>query len=94
MYSNVREQPRENERSVDEMKDGQKKVWFCLLAIVLAAIVIGILSYLSAPREQGGEGFLIRAATVEDAAQPDCVYEGTQYGEKPWEDEQEVCDVF
>mgnify|MGYP001623771971 FL=1 len=42
------------------MKDGQKKVWICLLVIVLAAIVIGILYYLSTPQEQAGEGFLIR----------------------------------
>lgn len=52
--------PQKYERAVDDMKDGQKKVWICLLVIVLAAIVIGILYYLSTPQEQAGEGFLIR----------------------------------
>lgn len=41
------------------MDDGRKKIWICLLIIVLAAVVIGILYYLSAPREQAGEGYLI-----------------------------------
>lgn len=42
------------------MEDGRRKIWICLLAAVLAAVVIGILYYLSTPEEQGGEGFLIR----------------------------------
>ena len=41
------------------MDEGRKKVWICLLIIVLAAVVIGILYYLSS------EGFLIMAPGVE-----------------------------
>ena len=41
------------------MDEGRRKVWICLLIIVLAAAVIGILYYLSAPSQQGSEGFLI-----------------------------------
>lgn len=43
------------------MEDGRKKIWICLLTVVLAAIVIGVIYYYSAPQEQGSEGFLIRA---------------------------------
>lgn len=42
------------------MEDGRKKIRICLLVIVLAAVVIGVLYYLSTPNEQAGEGFLIR----------------------------------
>ncbi len=55
------------ERSVDVMDDGRKKIWICLLAVVLAAVVIGILYYFSTPAEHGSEGFLIRAEVEEDA---------------------------
>lgn len=41
------------------MDEGRKKVWICILIAVLAAVVIGILYYLSAPAQQGSEGFLI-----------------------------------
>lgn len=44
------------------MDDGQKKIWICLLIVVLAAVVIGILYYFSTPTEHSSEGFLIRAA--------------------------------
>lgn len=47
---------------VDMMNDGQKKIWICLLIVVLAAVVIGILYYFSTPTEHSSEGFLIRAA--------------------------------
>ena len=43
------------------MEDGRKKIWICLLVIVLAAVVIGVIYYYSAPQEKGTEGFLIRA---------------------------------
>lgn len=43
------------------MDDGQKKIWICLLAVVLATVVIGILYYYSTPSEHSSEGFLIRA---------------------------------
>ncbi len=46
---------------VDVMDDGQKKIWICLLIVILAAVVIGILYYFSAPTEHSSEGFLIRA---------------------------------
>lgn len=46
------------------MDEGRKKVWICLLVIVLAAVVIGILYYLSTPSAQGSEGFLIMAPEV------------------------------
>lgn len=54
------------ERSVDVMDDGRKKIWICLLIVVLAAVVIGILYYYSTPAEHGSEGFLIRAEVEED----------------------------
>ena len=42
------------------MEDGRKKIWICLLTVVIAAILIGVIYYYSAPQEQGTEGFLIR----------------------------------
>ena len=45
------------------MEDGKKKIWICLLAVVLAAVVIGLVYYLSMPSEQAGEGFLIEDTT-------------------------------
>lgn len=49
------------------MDDGRKKVWVCLLVVVLAAAVIGILWYYSTPNGQVSEGFLIRAEVEENA---------------------------
>lgn len=37
-----------------------EKIWICLLTVVIAAILIGVIYYYSAPQEQGTEGFLIR----------------------------------
>lgn len=42
------------------MEDGRRKVLICVLLIVLAAVVIGFIYYMSTPQEQAGEGFLIR----------------------------------
>ena len=42
------------------MRDGKKKVWICLLVVVLAAVVAGLLYWLSTPRAPSTEGFLIR----------------------------------
>ena len=47
---------------VDTMDDGKKKIWICLLVVVLAAVVIGVLYYFSVPSENGSEGFLIRTS--------------------------------
>nr|WP_294493104.1 hypothetical protein [uncultured Mediterraneibacter sp.] len=47
------------------MEDGRKKIWLCLLVIVLAAVVIGILYYLSSADAGSAEGFLIRATEWE-----------------------------
>ena len=47
------------------MDEGRKKIWICLPIIVLAAVVIGILYYLSAPQQGNSEGFLIMAPEVE-----------------------------
>lgn len=44
---------------VDTMDNGKKKIWICLLVVVLAAVVIGILYYFSTPSEYSSEGFLI-----------------------------------
>ena len=44
------------------MEDGRKKIWICLFAVVLAAVVIGILYSFSSSGEHSSEGFLIRAA--------------------------------
>lgn len=52
---------------VDKMDDGQKKIWICLLIVILAAAVIGVLYYYSAPAEHGSEGFLIRTEVEKDA---------------------------
>ena len=52
------------EGRVKDMDEGKKKVWICLLIAVLAAVVIGILYYLSAPSQQSSEGFLILAPEV------------------------------
>lgn len=49
------------------MEDGRRKIWMCLLAVVLAAVVIGVIYYYSSPQEQGTEGFLIRACQHEVA---------------------------
>ena len=60
------------------MDDGQKKIWICLLIVVLAAVVIGILYYFSAPTEHSSEGFLIRAeygqceADLDAASEKNC----------------------
>ena len=51
--------------TVDDMDEGRRKVWICLLIIVLAAAVIGILYYLSTAEQQGSEGFLIMVPGVE-----------------------------
>lgn len=53
---------------VDDMDEGRRKVWICLLIIVLAAVVIGILYCLSTTGQQGSEGFLIMAPGVETYA--------------------------
>ena len=42
------------------MEDGRRKIWICLLVVLLAAVVIGVLYYYSEPKEQGSEGFLIK----------------------------------
>lgn len=47
------------------MDNGHKKVWICLLIMVLAAVVIGIIYYLSVPQEHANEGFLIEVPEVE-----------------------------
>ena len=46
------------------MENGKKKIWVCLITVVLAAVVIGLLYYMSTPQESGGEGFLIRGEEV------------------------------
>ena len=43
------------------MDDGKKKIWICLLVVVLAAVGIGVLYYFSVPSENGSEGFLLLA---------------------------------
>lgn len=48
------------------MEDGKKKIWLCLLTAVVAAVVIGLVYYLSTPKEQAGEGFLIENTTQRD----------------------------
>lgn len=58
------------------MDDGQKKIWICLLVVVLAAVVVGILYYFSTPTEHSSEGFLIRAAYGQcEAAAPAAIPE-------------------
>lgn len=50
----------------EDMENGRRKVWICLLVIVLAAVVVGILYYLSSPQQPSDEGFLIREPEVEE----------------------------
>ncbi len=45
---------------VNEMEDGKKKIWICLLVIVLAAVAAGGFYYLSAPDGTESEGVLNR----------------------------------
>lgn len=44
---------------VSKMENGHGKVWICLLILVLAAVVIGLLYYTTAAKEPDEEGFLI-----------------------------------
>ena len=44
------------------MEDGKKKIWICLLVIVLAAVAARGFYYLSAPDAPDRRGFLIRAS--------------------------------
>ena len=41
------------------MEDGKRKIWLCLLILVLAAVVAGLAWYLSDAQAPSGEGFLI-----------------------------------
>ena len=50
---------------VSKMENGLGKVWDCLLILVLAAVVIGLLYYTTAAKEPDEEGFLIRAEQME-----------------------------
>lgn len=43
---------------VSKMENGHGKVWICLLILVLAAVVIGLLYYTTAAKEPDEEGFL------------------------------------
>ena len=61
-------EPTRRKGQVNGMEDGKKKIWICLLTVVLAAILIGVIYYYSAPREQGAEGFLIRETGEESYA--------------------------
>ena len=69
--------------AVNGMENGRKKIWICLLTVVLAAVVIGILWYLSVPQEQNGEGFLIRTSRQEEytaSVQPGCADSSSEEG--------------
>lgn len=52
---------RRRKGQVNYMEDGRKKIWICILVIVLAAVAAGILYYLSTADVPDDEGFLIRA---------------------------------
>lgn len=45
---------------VKNVDDGRKKIWICVLTAVSAAVIIGILYWMSMPSPQNSEGFLIR----------------------------------
>ncbi len=63
------------------MRDGKKKVWICLLVVVLAAVVAGLLYWLSTPQAPSTEGFLIRntgnayPVSTDDPGQSQCSHE-------------------
>lgn len=46
---------------VNQLDDGRKKIWICVLAAVSAAVIIGVLYWLGVPSGQTSEGFLIRS---------------------------------
>ena len=46
-------------RQVNAMEDGKKKIWMCLLVIVLAALAIGALYYFTVPEVPYSEAFLV-----------------------------------
>lgn len=69
------------ERKADGMEDGKKKVWICIIVAALAAVVIGLLYYLSAPRAQSEEGFLIKGGKENR-----CVSVSEEYSENLQED--------
>ena len=71
------------------MEDGRKKVLLCLLIIVLAAVVIGLIYYLSTPKEQAGEGFLIKDMHMDPLMRQEHICTGAQF-----EAGQEVRDVL
>lgn len=48
------------------MEDGKRKIWLCLLILVLAAVVAGLAWYLSDARTPSGEGFLIERQAEEE----------------------------
>lgn len=66
------------------MEDGRKKIWICLLVVVLAAVMIGIIYELSTSRGQAEEGFLIENGEQETGTRSAC--ENTSDGTKPRED--------
>ena len=47
------------------MEDGKRKIWLCLLILVLAAVVAGLAWYLSDAQAPSGEGFLIERQAEE-----------------------------
>ena len=58
---------------VSKMENGHGKVWICLLILVLAAVVIGLLYYTTAAKEPDEEGFLIRSRwSQESREQENC----------------------
>lgn len=57
---------RRRKGQVKDMGDGRRKIWICILVIVLAAAAAGILYYLAAPDVPDSGGFLIRSYCTYD----------------------------
>lgn len=53
------------------MEDGKKKIWICLLTVVAAAVLAGLLYYMSVSQEKGGEGFLIQGENMVEEVSSD-----------------------
>lgn len=65
---------------VNQLDDGRKKIWICVLAAVSAAVIIGVLYWIGAPSGQTGEGFLIRSMNPQrqEWVQPDYIKEAVE----------------
>ena len=72
---------------VSKMENGHGKVWICLLILVLAAVVIGLLYYTTAAKEPDEEGVFnsgradgVRRVTIRRIA----ISTNVEWGDRIW----------